>query len=230
MNDININNKNHRMAAIEKQGSTFSKSTSVSSNLTAHLKNPTPSQLQLQLQQQRKRGLVKSSSSKNLKNSSNNQEQMRLIKESKAAKTLAIVVGGFVVSWMPFFIVYVLEAILPRGYISKMLFDWLTWLGYFNSAINPIIYAFYSKQFRSAFYRLTLGKFSSSKEANKKLFANHSNNYYYSMNHVNGINGINGNKTHNYSFYNNNSNGNKMNYNVGQRRGRRETNSFYRDV
>ena len=209
-------NPQHRLSPqIEKPGTiTFSKSTSISSNLTTgtNLKIQQQSTQQLQLIQ-RKRiggGLVKSSSSPNNhiacstntntnntttnnnntnhKNASSNSnhEQMRLIKESKAAKTLAIVVGGFVVSWMPFFIVYVLEAILPRGYISKMLFDWLTWLGYFNSAINPIIYAFYSKQFRSAFYRLTLGKFSSKSNANKKLFTNHSKHFYYSVKHVNG--------------------------------------------
>nr|QVK46034.1 G protein-coupled receptor [Proales similis] len=94
----------------------------------------------------------------NASSANGNNEQMHLIKESKAAKTLAIVVGGFILCWLPFFIMYVLEAIY--GPVSKALFDWINWLGYLNSAINPIIYAFYSKQFRTAFYRVTLGRFN----------------------------------------------------------------------
>ena len=98
-------------------------------------------------------------------------EQLRLLKESKAAKTLSIVVGGFIVCWLPFFIVYILEPlcppdsdILPVCYISSTFVDCITWLGYFNSAINPFIYAFYSQQFRSAFYRLTIGKCKNNKK------------------------------------------------------------------
>ena len=89
----------------------------------------------------------------------NNHEQMRMLNENKAAKTLAIVVGGFIICWLPFFLMYVLEAVLPPGSITKTMSDTITWLGYFNSAVNPVIYAYCSKQFRSAFYRITIGKF-----------------------------------------------------------------------
>jgi hypothetical protein len=177
-------------------------------------------------------------------NNSNNQEQMRLLKESKAAKTLAIVVGGFVVSWMPFFIMYVLEAVLPRGTISKTMVDLITWLGYLNSAINPIIYAFYSKQFRSAFYRLTFGKFTSKGNAeNKSKSFYYSNNMYYSVNnnninnshhqnnhhhHLNAnsnMNGTGNNKINNYSYYNNNNNNSTYQSNLK----RPKTIAYYRN-
>jgi hypothetical protein len=62
-----------------------------------------------------------------------------LARENKATKTLAIVVSCFILSWLPFFIMYVLESILEPGAISKSLADGITWLGYFNSAINPFI-------------------------------------------------------------------------------------------
>lgn len=141
----------------------------------------------------------------NLNNSSgNNQEQMRLIKESKAAKTLAIVVGGFILSWLPFFTMYVIEAILPRGTITKSVSDTITWLGYFNSAINPIIYAFYSKQFRSAFYRLTFGKFTINKSNPKHYYL--TNNQYYYLNRQSNTNFNTNYNNSNYSIYTNNLN------------------------
>ncbi|PSN44207.1 Octopamine receptor [Blattella germanica] len=73
-------------------------------------------------------------------------------RESKTAQTLSIVVGGFVACWLPFFIIYLLT---PFVDIPPMLMSFLTWLGWINSAINPFIYAFYSPDFRIAFWRLT---------------------------------------------------------------------------
>lgn len=55
-------------------------------------------------------------------------------RERKAAKTLAIITGAFVVCWMPFFVIAVLlpicadECPFPPVIISLFL-----WLGYFNS-------------------------------------------------------------------------------------------------
>ncbi|XP_049957915.1 octopamine receptor-like [Schistocerca serialis cubense] len=74
-------------------------------------------------------------------------------RESKTAQTLSIVVGGFIACWLPFFICYIL---LPWVHIAPPLMIFLTWLGWINSAINPFIYAFYSPDFRIAFWRLTL--------------------------------------------------------------------------
>ncbi|XP_021920808.1 tyramine/octopamine receptor-like isoform X2 [Zootermopsis nevadensis] len=73
-------------------------------------------------------------------------------RESKTAQTLSIVVGGFVACWLPFFIMYLLT---PFVDIQPMLMSFLMWLGWINSAINPFIYAFYSPDFRIAFWRLT---------------------------------------------------------------------------
>lgn len=73
--------------------------------------------------------------------------------ETKAAKTLAIIVGGFIVCWFPFFTMYVVRAFCPDC-IHPVLFSVLFWLGYCNSAINPLIYALFSKDFRYAFKRI----------------------------------------------------------------------------
>ncbi|KAK6622244.1 hypothetical protein RUM43_012574 [Polyplax serrata] len=76
-------------------------------------------------------------------------------RESKTTQTLTIVVGGFVACWLPFFVLYLITPFLPECTVPGLLMSFLTWLGWFNSAINPFIYAFYSVDFRTAFWRLT---------------------------------------------------------------------------
>ncbi|XP_072932661.1 probable G-protein coupled receptor No18 [Epargyreus clarus] len=81
-----------------------------------------------------------------------------LRRETKTAQTLSLVVGGFVACWLPFFLYYLLTPFIPSNYVNPVLMYILTWLGWFNSAINPFIYAFYSPEFRLAFWRLTIRK------------------------------------------------------------------------
>lgn len=73
--------------------------------------------------------------------------------ETKAAKTLGIIVGGFILCWLPFFTMYLVRAFCPTC-IQPTLFSVMFWLGYCNSAINPMIYALFSKDFRFAFKRI----------------------------------------------------------------------------
>ncbi|XP_072381176.1 octopamine receptor Oamb [Diabrotica undecimpunctata] len=73
--------------------------------------------------------------------------------ETKAAKTLGIIVGGFIFCWLPFFTMYLVRAFC-HDCIHPLLFSTLFWLGYCNSAINPLIYALFSKDFRFAFKRI----------------------------------------------------------------------------
>ncbi|XP_011505607.1 PREDICTED: probable G-protein coupled receptor No9 isoform X2 [Ceratosolen solmsi marchali] len=74
----------------------------------------------------------------------------RIRMETKAAKTLGIIVGGFILCWLPFFTMYLVRAFCPNC-IHPTVFSILFWLGYCNSAINPCIYALFSKDFRFAF-------------------------------------------------------------------------------
>ena len=84
-------------------------------------------------------------------------ERAALLKEHKAAKTLAIVVGGFVVCWLPFFLMYII-APFCNCYIDPHMESFFTWLGYFNSVLNPGIYALYNRDFKYSFWKLTFGR------------------------------------------------------------------------
>ena len=71
--------------------------------------------------------------------------------EKRAAKTLGIIMGCFVVCWLPFFIFAVLR---PFYAVPPVVTEIITWLGYFNSLINPGIYTFFNQDFRRAFYKI----------------------------------------------------------------------------
>ena len=80
-------------------------------------------------------------------------ELQKLNKEKKAAKTVGIIVGCFILCWLPFFTVYLLGAFC-QSCTPPLLFSVFFWLGYCNSAINPCVYALFSRDFRSAFKKL----------------------------------------------------------------------------
>ncbi|XP_020662301.3 alpha-1D adrenergic receptor [Pogona vitticeps] len=79
---------------------------------------------------------------------------LKFSREKKAAKTLAIVVGVFILCWLPFFFVLSFGSFFPSVKPEGMLFKIIFWLGYFNSCVNPIIYPCSSKEFKRAFIRL----------------------------------------------------------------------------
>ncbi|NXF27481.1 DRD5 protein, partial [Rhodinocichla rosea] len=84
-----------------------------------------------------------------------------LKKETKVLQTLSIIVGVFVCCWLPFFILNCLvpfcdpELHVPGASpcVSRAVLSTFTWLGWANSALNPIIYAF-NAEFRAAFASL----------------------------------------------------------------------------
>ncbi|KAL3270199.1 hypothetical protein HHI36_009255 [Cryptolaemus montrouzieri] len=78
-------------------------------------------------------------------------------RERKAAKTLAIITGAFVLCWLPFFIMAVLLPI-NANLFEKYLVSFFLWLGYFNSTLNPIIYTIFSPEFRHAFKKILCGR------------------------------------------------------------------------
>lgn len=75
-------------------------------------------------------------------------------KEKRATLILGLIMGSFIACWLPFFIMYIMGPICPSCYIPVYAFDLAFWLGYMNSAFNPIIYTIFNRDFRRAFRKI----------------------------------------------------------------------------
>ncbi|XP_017873558.1 PREDICTED: octopamine receptor beta-3R-like isoform X2 [Drosophila arizonae] len=72
--------------------------------------------------------------------------------EHKAARTLGIIMGVFLLCWLPFFLWYVITSLCGAACpCPDVVVVVLFWIGYFNSTLNPLIYAYFNRDFRDAF-------------------------------------------------------------------------------
>ncbi|KAM8865786.1 5-hydroxytryptamine (serotonin) receptor 1A a [Synchiropus picturatus] len=86
--------------------------------------------------------------------------KIALARERKTVKTLGIIMGTFIFCWLPFFIVaLVLPFCAESCYMPELLGAVINWLGYSNSLLNPIIYAYFNKDFQSAFKKILKCRF-----------------------------------------------------------------------
>lgn len=75
-------------------------------------------------------------------------------KEKRATLILGLIMGSFIACWFPFFCMYILTPLCPMCRIPQQAFTIAFWLGYMNSAINPVIYTIFNKDFRRSFRRV----------------------------------------------------------------------------
>ncbi|CAJ0609148.1 unnamed protein product [Cylicocyclus nassatus] len=82
-------------------------------------------------------------------------QMVKYVHEQRAARTLSIVVGAFIICWTPFFVFTPLTVICKSCFADKdRIFTIVTWAGYLNSMLNPLIYSRFSRDFRRAFKQI----------------------------------------------------------------------------
>ncbi|RXM95273.1 5-hydroxytryptamine receptor 5A [Acipenser ruthenus] len=80
-------------------------------------------------------------------------ETWREQKERKAAVMVGILIGVFVLCWIPFFITELISPLCSCN-IPAVLKSIFLWLGYSNSFFNPLIYTAFNKNYNNAFKNL----------------------------------------------------------------------------
>ncbi|XP_071947421.1 probable G-protein coupled receptor No18 [Antedon mediterranea] len=96
------------------------------------------------------------------------QQKINLKKERKAARTLGIIVGCFSICWFPFFLMYVILPFCSSCSVSPQLVQFITWVGYINSMLNPIIYTIFNRDFRQAFAKILFGRCKRCRQSTKQ--------------------------------------------------------------
>ncbi|XP_045583376.1 probable G-protein coupled receptor No18 [Procambarus clarkii] len=87
-----------------------------------------------------------------------NKQRISLTQERRLVRTLTIIMGCFVVCWLPFFLMYVILPLCPSCPILHVkVYGFIEWLGYVNSGLNPVIYTVFNKDFQKAFFNIVKG-------------------------------------------------------------------------
>ncbi|XP_036401661.1 5-hydroxytryptamine receptor 1F-like [Megalops cyprinoides] len=102
----------------------------------------------------RARSTIKSLTSESRREKSFRGQWISVPREKRAATMLGLILGAFVICWLPFFLKEVIVNTCASCRISVEMADFLTWLGYLNSLINPLIYTVFNEDFKKAFQKL----------------------------------------------------------------------------
>ncbi|XP_048210613.1 trace amine-associated receptor 8b-like [Perognathus longimembris pacificus] len=91
-------------------------------------------------------------------------------RERKAAKTLGVAVVAFMVSWLPYTIDTLVDAYM--GFITPaFVYEICCWITYYNSTLNPLIYAIFYPWFRKAIKLILKGEIFKSSSSTTSLFS-----------------------------------------------------------
>ena len=98
--------------------------------------------------------------------------------ERKAAKTLSAILLAFILTWLPYSVLTILNSILGKPladkYIPATIWDVAYYLCYINSTVNPMLYALCNASFRRTYIRILTCRFGNDR-ANRTPV----NRYYY---------------------------------------------------
>ena len=91
-------------------------------------------------------------------------------RDRKAAKTSGITVVAFMISWLPYTIDILIGAFM--GFINPpYIYEICCWGAYYNSAMNPLIYALFYPWFRKAMKVILTGGFFNDSSSTISLFS-----------------------------------------------------------
>ena len=74
-------------------------------------------------------------------------------KDNRAFRLLTSIIVTYLICWVPFHIVFDVSSV-RSDLIPVNLYTITFWLTYFNSTLNPLLYAFTSPEFRAAFKKV----------------------------------------------------------------------------
>nr|7UL3_A Chain A, Histamine H2 receptor [Homo sapiens] len=72
----------------------------------------------------------------------------------RITRLVLVVVAVFVICWFPYFTAFVYRGLRGDDAINEVLEAIVLWLGYANSALNPILYAALNRDFRTGYQQL----------------------------------------------------------------------------
>ena len=76
-----------------------------------------------------------------------------LAREIKAARQLGVIMGAFTICFCPYFVLFMVVAFCD-GCVSASLMTAMTWIGYMNSTLNPVLYPACNHHFRRKFRKM----------------------------------------------------------------------------
>ncbi|XP_061865434.1 histamine H3 receptor [Colius striatus] len=85
-------------------------------------------------------------------------QHIRLSRDKKVAKSLAVIVGIFGICWAPYTLLMIIRAGCHGHCISDYWYETSFWLLWINSAVNPVLYPLCHYSFRRAFMKLLCPK------------------------------------------------------------------------
>ncbi|NXF72768.1 GP119 protein, partial [Sclerurus mexicanus] len=81
----------------------------------------------------------------------------RTTSDMKAMRTVAMLIGCFTLSWLPFFIASIVLTLCPNCFPHKVIENFLWLLGLGNSLLNPLLYSYWQRDVRLQLSQLAAG-------------------------------------------------------------------------